>query len=149
MGGEKTRNAGRGHAASVRVVPNRFPEGGDGRAPGSNLPYPGDPWEALDGGAGDYGERDGRIFATWGRCTKTGDQVMEVLRTKHPEARTPTAASLDSYPGCLPELTPVDITEDTVTAVAGRLSGGAGPGGERLRVPSTLAPVVRRGKRGA
>ena len=30
--------------------------------------------------------------------TKTGDQVMEVLRAKHPEARTLTAASLDSYP---------------------------------------------------
>ena len=55
--------------------------------------------------------------------------MIEVLCTKHPEARTPTAASLDSYPGRPPELTPVDITEDTVTAVAGRLSGGAGPGG--------------------
>ena len=54
---------------------------------------------------------------------------MEVIRTKHPEARTPTAASLDSYPGRPPELTPVDITKDTVTVVAGRLSGGAGPGG--------------------
>ena len=54
---------------------------------------------------------------------------MEVLRTKHPEAWTPTAASLDSYPGRPPELTPVDITEDTVTAVAGRLSGGDRPGG--------------------
>ena len=54
---------------------------------------------------------------------------MEVLRTKHPEARTPTAASLDSYPGRPLELTLVDITEDTVKAVAGRLSGRAGPGG--------------------
>ena len=54
---------------------------------------------------------------------------MEVLRTKHPEARTPTAVSLDCYKGIPPELTPVDITEDTVMAVAGRLSGGAGPGG--------------------
>ena len=54
---------------------------------------------------------------------------MEVLRTKHPGARTPTAASLDCYKGRPPELTPVDITEDTVTAVAGRISGGAGPGG--------------------
>ena len=53
---------------------------------------------------------------------------MEVLRTKHPEARTPTAASLDSYPGRPMELTPVDITKDKVTAVAGRLSGGVGPG---------------------
>ena len=51
---------------------------------------------------------------------------MEVLRTKH---RTPTAASLDSYLGRPPELTPVDITKETVTAVAERLLGGAGPGG--------------------
>ena len=55
---------------------------------------------------------------------------MEVLCTKHPEAQTPTAASLDSYPGRPPELTPVEITKDTVTAVVGRLSGGAGPGGK-------------------
>ena len=54
---------------------------------------------------------------------------MEVLRTKHSEARTPTAANLDSYPGRPPELTQVDITKDTVTGVAGRLLGGAGPGG--------------------
>ena len=53
---------------------------------------------------------------------------MEVLRAKHPEARTPTAASLDSYPDRLPELTPVYITDDTVTEVAGKLSGGARPG---------------------
>ena len=77
------------------------------------------------------------------------DQVMEVIRTKHPEAWTPTAASMDSYLGRPLELTLVDITEDTVTEVAGRLSGGAGPGGGRLRVPSTLDPEVRCGKRGA
>ena len=53
---------------------------------------------------------------------------MEVLRAKHPEAQTPTAASLDSYPDRPPDLTPVDITDDTVTAVVGRLSGGSGPG---------------------
>ena len=52
-----------------------------------------------------------------------------MLHTKHPEARTPTAASLTTYTGCPPELTPVDITDDTVTAVAGQLLGGAGPGG--------------------
>ena len=55
---------------------------------------------------------------------------MEVLRTKHPEARTPTVASLDSYPGRPLELTPVEITKDTVTEVARRLSGGAGQGGK-------------------
>ena len=71
----------------------------------------------------------GEVLQPRDRCTKTGDRVMEELCTKQLEARTPTAAILDSYPGRPPELTPVDITEDTVTAVAGRLSGGAGPGG--------------------
>ena len=54
---------------------------------------------------------------------------MEVLRAKYPEAWTPTAASLDLYPNRPIELTPVDITDDTVTVVAGRLSGGAELGG--------------------
>ena len=63
------------------------------------------------------------------RYTKTGGRVMEVLRTKHQEANSPTSDSLDSYPDRPPELVPVDVTDDTVMAVAGRLSGGAGPGG--------------------
>ena len=71
----------------------------------------------------------GGVLQPGDRCKKTGDQVMEVLRTKHPEARTPTAAILDSYMGRPPELTLVDITEDTLTTVAGRLSGGARLGG--------------------
>ena len=54
---------------------------------------------------------------------------MEVLHTKHPEACPPTAAILDSYPNRPPDIFPVDITNDKVTAVAGRLSGGSGPGG--------------------
>ena len=72
---------------------------------------------------------------TWGilqpgeRCTKTGWRVMEVLRTKRLEACPPTAASLDSYPYRPPELVPVDITNNTVTAVAGRLLVGARAGG--------------------
>ena len=38
----------------------------------------------------------GGVLETGDRCTKTGDRVMEVLRSKHPEARAQTAASLDS-----------------------------------------------------
>ena len=30
-------------------------------------------------------------------CTETGERVMEVLRTKHPEACPPSAASLNTY----------------------------------------------------
>ena len=55
--------------------------------------------------------------------------MMEVLHTKHPEAWAPTAASLGSYPDRPPELVNVNITDDTVTAVARRLLGGARPGG--------------------
>ena len=73
--------------------------------------------------------KTGGVLHPGDRCTKTGDQVMEVLRSNHPEARTPTAASLDSYPNRPLDLTPVDITDDTVTEVAGRISGGARPGG--------------------
>ena len=71
----------------------------------------------------------GRVLQPGDWCTKTGDQVAEVLRSKRPEARTPTAASLDLYPDCPPELTPVNITDETVTVVTGRLLGGSGPGG--------------------
>ena len=54
---------------------------------------------------------------------------MEVLCSKHLEAQTTTATRLDSYPDRPLELTPLNITDDTVTAVAERLSGGAGPVG--------------------
>ena len=71
----------------------------------------------------------GGVLQAGDRCTKTGHQVMEVLRSKHLEARTPTAASLETYPDQPPELTPVDITYETVMAVVGQLSSGARPGG--------------------
>ena len=74
-------------------------------------------------------QETGGVLQTGERCTKMGDQVIEMLRTKHPKARAPTAASLDSYSDRTTELVLVDITDDMVTAVAGRLSGGAGPGG--------------------
>ena len=57
---------------------------------------------------------------------------MEVIHTKHPDACPPSAASLDVYPNNPPEMVPVDITDDVVSAVAGRLSGGVGPGGTDL-----------------
>ena len=72
----------------------------------------------------------GGVLQPGERCTKTGDQVVEVLREKHPEARAPTLSSIYSYPNQPPELVPVEITDNTVTAVARRLSGGAGPGGK-------------------
>ena len=83
----------------------------------------------MDGGAADNGEGDGVVLQTAEQFTKTGERVMEVLCTKHPEALPPTADSLELYPDLPQELVPVHITDDTVTAVAGRLSGGAEPGG--------------------
>ena len=74
-------------------------------------------------------QETGGVLKPGDRCTKPGDRVMEMLHAKHPDDRKLTTASLDSYPDRPLELTPVDITDDMVTAVAGRLSVGAGPGG--------------------
>ena len=54
---------------------------------------------------------------------------MEVLLTKHLDALPPTAASLDTYLDRPLEIVFMDITDDTVTELAGQLYGGAGPGG--------------------
>ena len=62
--------------------------------------------------------------------TKTGERVMEVLCTTHPDALPPTAASLDTYPDLPPELVPLEITNYTVTEVVGQLSGVSGPWGK-------------------
>ena len=71
----------------------------------------------------------GGVLQPEGHCTKTGDRLLEVLHAKHPDARPPLAACLDAYPGKPPEMVPVDITDDVALAVAGRLTGGVGPGG--------------------
>ena len=63
------------------------------------------------------------------QCTKYWERMMEVLRTKHPGASPPYSASLKSYTDRPPELVPVDITEDTVTEISGRLSRGTKPEG--------------------
>ena len=59
---------------------------------------------------------------------KSGDSVEAVLKSKHPDARTPTAETLPKYNN-LPDFVDVDITEDSVEKVARRLSGSAGVGG--------------------
>ena len=65
-------------------------------------------------------------------CTNIGERVMDVLCNKHPYACPSPAASLDTYPECPPELVPMDINDDTVTEVAGKIYGGAGKGGTDL-----------------
>ena len=67
-------------------------------------------------------EREKRgVIQPEGHCTKTGDRVLEVLHAKHPDARPLSAACLDVYPGTPPEMVPLDITDNVVLAVAGRL----------------------------
>ena len=61
---------------------------------------------------------------------KTGRPVAEVLREKHPDMRVPpmenpACAAFEKY-GEVPELVPLDFTEDDVTWVASNLSGAAG-----------------------
>jgi hypothetical protein len=59
---------------------------------------------------------------------KSGDSVADVLEAKHPDARTPEAASLHRC-NTTADFVNVDVTEDTVKTVAQRLSGSAGVGG--------------------
>ena len=61
-------------------------------------------------------------------CTKTGESMMEVLRTKHLDAQPLTATSLNTYPDHPPEIVPVDINNNTVMEVVRQLSGVSEPG---------------------
>jgi hypothetical protein len=65
--------------------------------------------------------------------SKTGRPVLEVLHSKHPAMRTPEdedigEAVFEEYPNT-PTPIPLDITAETVEAVATKMSGAAGPGG--------------------
>ena len=44
----------------------------------------------------------GGVLLPEDKCTKTGERVVEVLRTKHLDARPHSAARLDAYPNNLP-----------------------------------------------
>ena len=70
-------------------------------------------------------------------CTKTGEHVLEVLCTKYPDALPPSAACMNNYTDKPPEMVPVNITDDVVSAVAGHLLGGAGQGGLTQSVSNT------------
>ena len=83
----------------------------------------------MDGSKVDRGARDGGELHPAKLCTKTGERVMEVLRTKHPDARPSNESSLDMYLDRSPELAPVDITNNMVKEVSGWLSEWAGTGG--------------------
>ena len=72
LGGGGSFDAGGGHVASVWGIPHRRLEGGDVRAPGTNIPQPSAPWEALDSGAVDNRMGDGRSPPTGGPVHKDG-----------------------------------------------------------------------------
>ena len=62
---------------------------------------------------------------------KTGKPVIDVLRDKHPDCRTPALeregwASFEDYPPPR-DGTPLDCDQETVQEVASKLRGGAGP----------------------
>ena len=59
---------------------------------------------------------------------KLGLTVAEVPASKHPEARTHDASSLNQRTNA-PGFVDVDVTEETVEKIAQRLSGGASAGG--------------------
>jgi hypothetical protein len=54
------------------------------------------------------------------RDAKTGDTVLEVLESKHPDAKIPDASDFQAYDS-LPELVELDITEEVCCKVARRL----------------------------
>ena len=60
--------------------------------------------------------------------SKTGKPVLEVLQSKHPPAVIPPVEELEDYE-VVPDMLELDITADTVTEVAAKLSGAGGPGG--------------------
>ena len=59
---------------------------------------------------------------------KTGDSVVQVLESKHPDEKTPDHSLLKEYP-TTPDFVDVNITEEVVKTVTQRLSGSAGVGG--------------------
>ncbi|KAL7530959.1 hypothetical protein ACHAXR_003772 [Thalassiosira sp. AJA248-18] len=73
----------------------------------------------------------GGIFQPYDKCSKTGLPVIDVLRSKHPEAVIPPAEDFDAYPDYPDsmEFMPMYFWEEHVAKAATRLSGGAGPCG--------------------
>ena len=71
----------------------------------------------------------GGVFQPEDMCPKTGQPVLEFLRSKHPKACPPTARSLEAYGDKPLTMVPVDITDPTVTTVVRRLSGSEVPRG--------------------
>ena len=59
---------------------------------------------------------------------KSGRPFINVLRKKHPALIVSDVKVLDHY-NVVPECVLLDITEDTVENISGKMTGAAGPGG--------------------
>jgi hypothetical protein len=55
---------------------------------------------------------------------KTGENIFDVLKSKHPDAVIPDPSEMEDYE-ILPDFVDLDVTEDTVEQVARWLSGRA------------------------
>jgi hypothetical protein len=73
----------------------------------------------------------GGLYAPNNVCTKTGCQVLDILREKHPDACIPEERAFDSYANSaeLLEAMPIACYEEQNSKQAVHLSGGAGPCG--------------------
>ena len=74
----------------------------------------------------------GRVFHPGCICPKTGKNVFEVLRSKHPGVRPPMVGIFEAYGGKPPTFVPVEITNERVAYIVKQLTGEAGPGGTDL-----------------
>ena len=72
---------------------------------------------------------NGGVIQPENTCPKTGQTVLDVLRSNHPKVCQPPAQSLEAYRGKPLAMVPLDITYMTVATVARRLLGSAGLGG--------------------
>ena len=81
-------------------------------------------------------DRDQSIILDPASVSASGDNVIDVLQSLHPEQSQTTFADLPEYPS-LPELVPLQVTDEDICSTARHLHGAAGLGG-------TDAPTLKR-----
>ena len=72
---------------------------------------------------------EGGVLRPEKTCPKTVQPVLDVLRSKHPEALPPTPQIMEAYRGKPPAMVTVYITNKTVATVAQLLLVSERPGG--------------------
>ena len=73
----------------------------------------------------------GGLYKPNDKCSKSGERVIDVLRSKYPKLRIPDEEDFDHYPNAEEDLEcfPVICSEDNVATAASGLKGAAGPTG--------------------